>query len=554
MCSILAFVFFPLSPSLSFSTRSQVPANLGRLKGWPNLPVRAHLCTHSMQRSVLLSRPVAIAGLTVFAIVCLVSLGESLKVLASSSVLLGRAHTTGATVKRSWESEQGPFSPPRPEDLDGGVSQLNSTEENGPDIDGEFGLPGLSLPNPLATAVSIVGCLFHGCSSSIPGAVAGNPTQPPSAVSVGASQGGGGLFPSVLSILAGSPDATPAPGSPGGSAPLGGLLSALSQAAPSSSPPAPGITAPPAGPAGSGDLFPALGILDGVASALNGVLGSPDESDSGGSGLLGQLSANILDPIASIAADPVSILANPSAAISNLQSQVSNVLNSMPSAVAAGVQLASNVGGDLADALNATTDLLDSVPDVAGGVAGQVGSLLNAAPTLATGIPSAALDAVNQVGAILNGVAGIGDEVVGILGGLKNDLSNAVASAIPEVSALAGVVQSQVVGVLPSALQPLVSGALSSLATAPAAGNLLPGSGQAPTASPHLASLLSSLSSSIISASPAAAVTDTAAVNSIASSALSGLSSLISQISQLSLTAVTTPPPSLASATGEFGP
>lgn len=551
--------FLPSFLFFFFVTRFQVHINLGGLKGGSAYPLAAgvsarRLCNHIMQRSVLLSQPVAIAALTFFALLCLVSLGESLKVLASSSILHGRAHTTNATVKRSWESEQGPFSPPRPEELlDDGTEELNSDADNVPDIDEKFGLPGLSLPNPLATAVSAVGCWFHGCSSDIPGVVPGNPTQPPVPASTAAS--GGGLFPSVLSILAGSPGATPAPDSPGGSAPLGGLLSALSQAAPSPNPPGPAITAPPAAPTGSSGFLPGLSVLDGVASALNGVLGSPDESDSGGIGLLGQLSANILDPIASIAADPASVLANPSAAMSNLQSQVSNVLNSMPSAVAAGVQLASNVGGDLADALNATTNMLDSAPDVAGGVAGQVGSLLNAAPNLATGIPSAALDAVNQVGAILNGVPGVGDEVAGILGGLKNDLSNAVASAAPEVSALAGVVQSQVVGVLPSALQPLVSGALSSLATAPATENLPPVPGQAPTSSPKLASLLSSLSSSIASADPAAAVTGSAAMNSIASSALSGLSSLMSQISQLSLTVATASPsaPVPSSATGESG-
>lgn len=506
-----------------------------------------------MQSSAPLSRPLAIAALTLLAILCLISLGESLKVIASSPIVVGRHDESSGTVKRSWESEQGPFSPPRPEDIDVDPVDnkipdplvVDSADDSTSGDDENLGLPVLPLPNPIATGISIIGCWIHGCSSGTP--VLGNPT-PPVPAPTGAS--GGGLFPSVLSILAGAPAATPAPGSADSGGPLGGLLSALSQAAPSPNLPVPDITSPPAVPTGSGGLLPGLGVLDGVASALNGILGSPDDSTSGGSGLLGQLSANILDPIAAIVADPAAILADPAAAISNLQSQVSAVLDSVPSAVAAGIQIASNVGGDIADALNATTDLLDTVPDVAGSVADQVGSLLNAAPALATGIPAAALDVVNQVGSILIGVPGLGDDVEGILGGLKNDLLVAVASAVPEVSALAGVVNSQVVGILPAALQPLVTGALSSLATASSTSVLPPGVTATP--SPDLASMLSSLSSSITSASPAAAATGTAAVNSIANSALSGLSSLISQVSQLSLTATPTRSPTPTSTAGKF--
>lgn len=490
------------------------------------------------------TRPLALAVLACLVVFCLLSLGESFKVLSTSSVLMGRDETSSHTVKRSWESEQGPFSLPRPDaeigNTAGRDTEADLVKSNGSASNDKFGIP--NLPNPIGTPLSIVACLFGGCSSS---ANAGNPSP----------TGGGGLFPSVLSILAG---ATPAPGSPGGNSggPLGGLLSALSQAAPSENPPVPGATTPPASPTGASGLLHGLGVLDGVASALGGVLGSSDPSNSVGQGLLGQISANILDPIASITANPASVLANPTSALSNLQSQVSAVLNSMPSAVAAGIQLAGNVGGDLAGALNASANLLDSAPDVAGGVANQVGALLHAGPSLATGIPSAALDAVNQVESILNSapgvVAGLGANVSVVLDGLKNDLNNAVASAVPQVSALAGVVNSQVVGILPSALQPLVSGVLSSLATATATASSSPGvPGAATPTSPQLASLLSSLSSSIQTAPATDGTIDSDSVNSVASSALLGLSSFMSLISQLSLTAAATPP--VTSAPGATG-
>lgn len=510
-----------------------------------------------MQPSTPLSWPLPMLAIAILTILCVLSAGESFKVI-TSSIIARRDGAGNDAVRRSWESEQGPFSTARPDDLYEHLDEVNSindgvtapkeeadvSHDSVLDDDEKFGIPGLPLPNPIATGISIVGCLLNGCAESTP--ALGDPTAVPILPSTGAA--GGGLFPSVLSILAGSPGATsaPEPGNPDGSAPLGGLLSALSQAAPSPIQPVPAITAPPAAPTGSDGLLSGLGVLSGVAAALSDVLGSPDDSSNGGGGLLGQISANVLGPVASIAADPGAILANPAAAVNDLQSQVSALLDSVPSAVAAGVQLASNVGGDLADALNATTDVLESVPDVADNVAGQVGSILNAAPALASGIPAAALEAVNKVGSVLDNVPGLAQGFNGILAGLKNDLAAAVVSAVPEVSALAGAVNSQVVGVLPAALQPLVSGALLSLATAPPSDGLSP----SPTATPStgLASMLSSLSASITSASPAAAATGTMAVNSIASSALLGLSSLIGQVSQLSLTAATTPPATPATA------
>lgn len=524
-----------------------------------------------MQPSAVSSRPLAIAALICVAILCLVSLGESFKVLTVSSFV---RRETAPVVKRNWESELGPFSPGAPGDHGEGnegavVDSLDdhSLSESDPANPMPTG-DSKKLPIPLANPIPVVASILGAPITAPPG----SPTQPP----------GGGIFGSVVSILAGDNSAAPAPGSPGeNGGPLGGVLSALSQAAPSQIQPTPFITAPPAAPtSGSGGLLGGLGVLNGVASALHGVLGSPDESSSGGgNGLLGQLSANVLNPIASIAGDTASILADPAAAVNNLQSQVSAVLDSLPSAVAAGVQLAGNVGGDLADALNATGDLLDAAPDVAVGVADQVGTLLNAAPNLATGIPAAALSAVNQVESIMGTASNVGGDVMGVLGGLKNDLSNAVANAVPEVSSLAAVVGSQVVGVLPSGLQPLVSGALSSIQndvgglmcqvsdivsgtalvfgvpcnpTSAAAGapplvsasltiveSLPVGPTQSLSAAPQLASMLSSLSSSILGAAPTAAPTGSLGAHSVANSALSGLSSLISQISQLSLTVAT---------------
>lgn len=542
-----------------------------------------------MLPSTRFPRSLAIAVLTCFALICLVSLGESLKVL-SSSTLSERGRHVNPIIKRTWESEQGPFSPPRPQDVS--ENEHNLADSNLPGNDtmdensdhGKVGIPVLGDAT-LSAVNSIVASIIGGVSSAVP--VPGNPTQPIIPASTD-----GGLFGSVISILAGAPSAVPVPGGPipiptasSGDidSPLGGVLSALSAVGVSS------ITAPPAVPTtGSGGLLGGLDVLGGVASALDGVLGSPDGTNSNSGGLLGQISADVVGPIASIAADPASILADPAAAISNLQIQVSSVLDSLPSAVAAGVQLANNVGGQIADALNATTDVLDSVPDVAGGVADQLGSLLNAAPNLATGIPAAALSAVNQVESILTAVPGIDGDVTGILDGLQGQLSLAVMSALPEVTSLAGVVGSQVVGILPSTLQPLVAEALSTLqsdatslgcqvsdvvsgtaiifnvpcdqtssavsssgegptVTAPVTvsasasvtvGDTLPLVSILPSAtSPGLASILSSLGSSLLSASLASASAEIPGTNPVANSALSGLSSLISQISDISVTA-----------------
>lgn len=530
------------------------------------------------------SQAVAIAILTCFALLFLVSVGESFKVLSSAS-LSGRRRHGGPIIKRTWESEQGPFSAPQPQDIGDDEEDLvgNTLPGNVNVEDNHNEKIGITVIGnvPLPPVKSVVASIFGGVSSAPP--VPGNPTQP-----IIPASAGGGLFGSVISILAGAPSAIPVPGGPlptgsagGIDSPLGGVLSALSQVGVAS------ITAPPTVPTGSGGLLGGLDVLGGVASALDGVLGSPGNTNGNGGGLLGQLSADVVGPIASIAADPASILANPAAAINNLQSQVSSVLDSLPSAVAAGVQIANNVGGQIADALNATTDVLDSIPDVAGGVAYQLGSLLNAAPNLATGLPAAALSAVNQVESILTAVPGLEGDVTGIIGSLQDQLSVAVVSALPKVSSLAGVVGSQVVGILPPTLQPLVVEALSTLqnsvtdlgcqvsdvisgtaiifnvpcdqtslttsrpgaggptATAPVTvsasltvGETLPLASTLSSSTPlQLASLLSSLGSSLVSASVAAAPADISGANPVANSALSGLSSLISQISDMSVTA-----------------
>ncbi|KAJ4422260.1 hypothetical protein N0V82_003121 [Gnomoniopsis sp. IMI 355080] len=435
-----------------------------------------------MQPSTLSTRSRAIAVLAIITLLCILSLIESFKVLASASIT-GRAEDSHQLDKRNWESQLSPFSGP-PDDIDdhmeevsvgdnlpteAKISQDNTPEDDDGDDDGDdgkLGIPKLPLPIPLSipisTPLSVIASILGG-QGSLSAPIPGNPIVP--GVPTPTDGSGGGVFGSVLSILAGSPSTPPTPGSAGGSSgPLGGLLSALSQAAPS-----PDITPSPTAPtgsvSGSGPLA-GLNVLGGVASALGGVLGGSDATNNGGDGLLGQLSANILDPLSSIAADPAAILADPTAAINNLQSQVSAVLDGMPSAVAAGLQLASNVGGDVADALNATTNVLEDAPDVAGGVADQVGSLLNAGPALATGLPAAAMAAVDTVGSILSGIPGIGSTVSGLLDGMKDDLSNAAASAAPQVSAMAAVVGSQVAGVLPTGLQPLVAAAVASQQTA----------------------------------------------------------------------------------------
>lgn len=528
-----------------------------------------------------------------FALVCAISLSDSHTITGPSVSPSKVSNGINTPFKRGWESDQGPFSLGPPDRLDDATDTVNiHQDEPGHGRDEVSGSDEkIGIPNPISILASIIGGARNGASGMT---LPGNPTQPGVPTSTAGS--GGGLLGSVVSILVGGPSVTPLPNNPspgnsgGNDAPLGGLLSVLSQVVPvSESLPTPAITAPPTIATDTSGLLAQLGVLNGVASALNGVLGSSDGGNGGGSGLLGQLSANIIGPIASIAADPVSLLANPTAAINDLQNQVSAILDSVPSAVAVGVQLASNVGGDLADALNATNDVLNNVPDVAGGVADQVGSLLNAVPDLATGLPAAALSAVSQVESVLTAVPDLDGTVTGLLSELKNNISSVAANAIPEVSSLAGAIGSQVVGILPSALQPLVSGVLSTLQNS-ASGLLCQVSetvggtavifgvpcGQAsstatlgigsaltapatvsasatlteslslittPTSSalPQLASVLSSLSSSILSSPVTIPPPGASTIAPIANSALSGLSSLISQISGLSLTATNTP-------------
>lgn len=557
-----------------------------------------------MLPSARFSRPLAIAALTLLALLCLVSLGESLKVLSSASHT-ERGRHVDPIIKRTWESEQGPSSPNGSQDV--GEDEFLVADNNHNlagnhtvDVDDnhddskKIGIPGIVslLPPVISIAVSILG----GVSSAVP--VPGNPTQPIIPASTDA-----GLFGSVVSILAGASTAVPV-NSGAVDSPLGGVLSALSQVGVPSittTPPALPTATPTAAPKGPGGLLGGLHILGGVASALDGILGSPDNTNANHGGLLGQLSADIVGPIASIAANPASILADPVAAIDNLHSQVSSVFGNLPSAVAAGVQLANNVGGQIADALNATTDILEGDPDIADGVADQVGSLLNVAPNLATGLPAAALSAVNQVESILTAVPNLSFNVTEILGGLQDDLSAAAASAIPEVTSLVSVVGSQVVDILPSPLQTRVPGVLSilqndvssigcqvsdvvsgtaiilnvpcgegssatssseasSMATAPASvsasitvGEISPlASTQPESTAPQLASMLSSLSSSLLSASSTAAPADASVTDPVASSALSDLSSLISQISDMSLTAAIMPSTQLAPPTREL--
>lgn len=538
-----------------------------------------------MLPSFVFSRPLAIASLAYLVLPCLISLGESLGVLSSVALAGPRGQET--IIKRTWESEQGPFSagPPDNNAEEDKAAEAHRSYGDSPE---RLGVPGLSNPPPPIN--SIVASVLGGGAVIAP--VPGLPTPPVIPSPPGAS---GGLFSSVISVLAGAPSAVPtSPDGNGGS--LGGLLSALSQVSPVSV----GLstTSAPVVPPGSGGLLPGLNVLGGVAAALDNVLGSTEDNDIHGDGILGQLSANIVGPIASIAADPASILANPTAALGDLQSQVSSVLDSLPSAVAAGVQLASNVGGEIADALDAAAEVLDSVPDVAGGVADQVGSLLNAAPNLATGLPAAALSAVNQVESVLTAVPGLDGDLTGILGGLKEELSSAVANAAPEVTSLAAVVGSQIVGVLPSVLQAPVQGVVSSLqddingllcqvsdvvsgtaiifnvpcssvqssasdlgagnsATVTTAisasitiGETLPLVSIHPpsTSPPPLASVLSSLSSSLMTAETVVA----SDVDPVANSVLSDLSSLFSQVSGLSLTAAAMPSTQVAQSTGKL--
>lgn len=525
-----------------------------------------------MLPSAHFSRPMAIAGLVSLAFLCLVYPLEGLhgKELRaySSPALDQQLGEVGFVIKRTRESGHGPSSTGPPEESaedEGEVAEAEAESSTSDSIEG-LGVPGLGNPLPPLGASAVGG---SPATAPLPGLPA-----PPNASA--------DLFSSVISILAGAP--TVAPASPGGTeGALGGLLSVLSQASPISA----GTSGLPAVPTGSAGLLPAVDILGGVAAALDNVLGSSADGDSLGGGLLGQISANIVAPIASIAADPASILANPGAALDNLQIQVSSLLDCLPSAVAVGVQLASNVGEQVADALDATTEVMDSVPDVAAGVADQVGVLLNVAPNLATGLPAAALSAVNQLGSVLDADLDLVGDPTGTLSSLKKELSSAMVNA-PEVTSLAAAVGAHVVGILPPVLQGPVQGVLSSLqndisgplcqvsdvvggtaiifnvpcssvnpmisdlgatttASAPGAasasitvGATSPSSlTPASSSRPPLTSILSSLGLSLSSAG----MTDASAVNPAVVPALSGLSSLFSQISGLSLTATTTTTP-----------
>lgn len=528
----------------------------------------------------LFSRPWAIAGLAYVALLYLVSLGESLQIF-SFPALTGQPGRVDPIIKRTWESEQSPFSTAPLEDSaeeENGPAEVETSTGDGPE---RLGIPGLG--NPLAPLNSIIASVLDGSAVTVP-----LPDLPTPTIT------SGDLFSSVVSILAGAP--TVLSTSPGGTdGTLGGLLSALSQVSPVSV--ATSTTGPPVVTAGSTGLLPAFDVLGGVAVALDNVLGSSEDDESIAGGLLDQLSANIVAPIASIADNPASILADPIEALDNLQSQVSSVLDSLPSAVAAGFQLTGNVGGQIADALDATTEILDSVPDVAAGVADQVGALLNAAPNLATGLPAAALSAVNQVESVLAADPDLVGNLTGIVGGLREELSSAIVNAVPEITSLAAAVGARVVDVLPPVLQSPVQGVLSSLqndvsgllcqvsdvvsgtaivfnvpcgsvslmtsnpgestlATAPPVASVSITVGEtlplvpAPASSisrPPLVSILSSLGSSLATAgTPAASV-----ANPAASSALSGLSSLFSQISALSLPATVVPSTPLLPPTGE---
>ena len=520
------------------------------------------------------------ASLACVALLYLISLGKSLRI-SSSPALAGQPGGAEPILKRTWESEQSPFSAAPPQDSaeeENGLAEVETSTSNGPE---RFGILGLS--NPLPPLNSIVASVLDKSAVTVPS------PDPPTPIITS-----GDLFSSIVSILAGAPTVLPTgPGGNGGA--LGGLLSALSQVTPVSV--GTSTTGLPVVPAGSTGLLPAFDVLGGVAAALDNVLGSSEDESIAG-GLLGQLSAKIVAPIASIADNPASILAHPSAALGNLQSQVSSVLDSLPSAVAVGFELTGNVGGQIADALDATTEVLDSVPDVAAGVADQVGALLNAAHNLATGLPAAALSAVNQVDSVLAADPDLVGDLTGIVCGLREELSSVIVNAVPEITSLAAAVEGHVIDVLPPVLQDPVQGVLSSIqndvsgllcqvsdvvsgtaiifnvpcasvnpttfnpggrasTTAPAAASvpitveetlpLVP----TPTfsvARPPLVSVLSSLELSLATAE----TTGASAVDPAASSALSGLSSLFSQISVLSLTAAVTPSTQLPPLTGEY--
>lgn len=529
-----------------------------------------------MPPSALFSRPLALTGLHCLIFLCIISLSSSLEVF-SPPTLAGQPGRAELFIKRTWESEQGPFSdtPPQDSDIeeDGELAKVDTSTSDSPE---RLGIPGLG--NPLPPLNSIVASVLSGSGVTVP--IPGLPTPPVTS---------GDFFSSVISILSGAPTAVPTSHGGNGAA-LGGLLSALSQVTPVS-------VVPTASPG----LLPAFDVLGGVAAALDNVLGSSEDNDSLGGGLLGQLSANIVAPLASIAADQASILSDPSAALDNLQSHVSSVMDSLPSAVAAGIQLTSNVGGKIAGVLNLTTEVLDVAPEVLAGVADGLGSVLGAGREMASRLPAAALSAVDQVESVLTAGPHVDGDLTGVLGGLKNKLSSAIANAVPEVTSLAAAVEGPVIDALPPVLQGPVQGVLTSLqtdvsgllcqvsdvisgtaiifnvpcgsvssiisdtgdpgaktsATAPLVVSATITVGEprplvpTPTSAisrPPLASLLSSLGSSLATAE----TTSASVIDPAASSALYGLSSLFSQISGLSLTATDTPSTPLLPPAGEL--
>lgn len=520
--------------------------------------------------SAQLSRPLAVAGLLLLAFLCLVYSRAH-----SSPALATQPGDVAFIIKRTRASEQGPFST-GPDESTEDEEIVTQTVTPAGDGTERLTVPGSGDPQPPLGA-SVVG----GSAAAAP--LPGLPTPPTASADI---------FSSVISILAGAPTVPPAsPGETSGA--LQGLLSVLSQVGPLSA----ATTALAVIPTGSAGLVPAVDALGGVAEALDHVLGSSSDGDGLVGGLLGQLSADLVAPFASIAADTASIRASPSAALGDLQGHFSSFMGDLPSAVAVGVQLANNVGGQIADTLNATTEVLDSVPGVAAGMADQVGFLLNAAPNLATGLPAVVLSAVNQMGSVLDTDLDLVGDPTGTLSGLRKELSSAMVEARPGVTSLAAAVGAHVIDALPPVLRGPVQGVLSSLqddvggslcqvsdivggtaiifnvpcgsvdpltsdlgalttATAPAAASASITAGatssfsltSATRSRPPLTSILSSLVSSLTSVG----ITDANGGDPAVVPALSGLSSLFSQISALSLTATTTPLTLLPLPTGKM--
>lgn len=180
----------------------------------------------------------------------------------------------------------------------------SASSHNKRNVDSEMG----AFNMPLEEDINLPGLV----SAILPG----NPTVPQVPVPTT------GLLGSVISIL--NPSVTVPGGSQtsttdaSGGGILGGLLSALSS-----------MTPPPAVPTDAG-LVPDLAVVDGVVSAIGGVIG---QAGGGGGGLLDQIKSNVLGPVTSIAADPAAILNDPVNAVNGLGSKVSELLGSVPSAV-----------------------------------------------------------------------------------------------------------------------------------------------------------------------------------------------------------------------------